>query len=131
MSGVNVPTTMEVSTCGIVTHPHTDYWLHECQKILLPDEFDWYPSNNLFRFLQWRRSIGQVQISNRYIDIVEIRFLCAPPTIQCRDYSGIHDFDRAMAYVAIGMAQDLMVDRLISKVRVKRIRSGFSTYTYK
>ena len=32
---------------------------------------------------------------------------------------------------SIGMAQDLMVDRLISKVRVNRTRSGFTTYTDK
>ena len=36
-----------------------------------------------------------------------------------------------MANVSIGMAQDFMVDRLISKVRVKRTGSGFATYTYK
>ena len=34
-----------------------------------------------------------------------------------------------MANVSIGLAQDLMVERLISKVRVKRTRSGFTTYT--
>ena len=43
----------------------------------------------------------------------------------------IHEFDRAMANFSIGMAQDLMVDRLIRKVSVKRIRSGFATYTDK
>ena len=32
---------------------------------------------------------------------------------------------------SIGLAQDLMVDRLISKVRVKITRSGFITYTDK
>ena len=39
---------MEGSTYGIVTHPPTDDELHEFQNILLSDEFDWYPSNNLF-----------------------------------------------------------------------------------
>ena len=33
--------TMKGSTCGLVKHPPTDYKLHECQKILLSDEFDW------------------------------------------------------------------------------------------
>ena len=33
-----------------------------------------------------------------------------------------------MENVSIGMAQDLMVDRLISKVRVKITRSGFTAY---
>ena len=36
-----------------------------------------------------------------------------------------------MENVSIGMAQDLMVDRLISKVIVNRTRGVFATYTYK
>ena len=36
-----------------------------------------------------------------------------------------------MENFSIGMAQDLMVDILMRKVRVKRIGSGFTTYTYK
>ena len=36
-----------------------------------------------------------------------------------------------MANVSIGFNQDFMVDILIRKVRVKRKRSGFATYTYK
>ena len=54
-----------------------------------------------------------------YINIVETRVPCAPPTIQCRYDSGIHEFDIAMENVSIGLSQDLMVDRLIREVRVK------------
>ena len=36
-----------------------------------------------------------------------------------------------MANFSIGLAQDLMVDRFIRKVRVKRKRLGFTTYTGK
>ena len=36
-----------------------------------------------------------------------------------------------MAKFSIGLAQDLMVYRLISNVRVKRKRSGFATCAYK
>ena len=36
-----------------------------------------------------------------------------------------------MENVSIGLDQDLMVDRLITKVRFKRIRSGLATYTDK
>ena len=35
--------TMEGPTCGLVMHPPTDDELHECQNILLSDEFDWDP----------------------------------------------------------------------------------------
>ena len=68
---------------------------------------------------------------HRYINNVERRVPCAPPTIQCRYDSGIHEFDREMANVSIGLAQELMVGRLISKVRVKITRSGLTTYTDK
>ena len=36
-----------------------------------------------------------------------------------------------MSNVSIGMAQDLIVDRLISMFRFNRKRSGFATYIYK
>ena len=36
-----------------------------------------------------------------------------------------------MANVSIGLAQNLMVDRLIRKVRVNRTRSGIANYTDK
>ena len=36
-----------------------------------------------------------------------------------------------MANVSIGLAQGLMVERLISKIRIKITRSGFATYTDK
>ena len=42
---------------------------------------------------------------------------------------GIHEFDRAKENAYIGLAQELMVNRLIIKVRVKRTSSGFITYT--
>ena len=66
---------------------------------------------------------------HRYVNIVESRVRCAPPIIHCRYDLGIHEFNRAMANVSIGLAHDFMVDIFISKFRVKRTRSGFSTYT--
>ena len=68
---------------------------------------------------------------HRYINTVESRVPCTPPTIQFRDDSVIHDFDRSMENVSIGLSQDLMVDRLISKVRFKRTISRYATYTDK
>ena len=67
----------------------------------------------------------------RYINIVESRVTCAPSTIQRRYDLGIHDLDREMKNISIGLAQDLMLDRSIIRVRVNRTRSGFATYTYK
>ena len=60
---------------------------------------------------------------HRYINSVESRVPRAPPTIQCIYDSVIHEFDRSMENVSIRLAQDFMVDILIRKFRVKRIRS--------
>ena len=68
---------------------------------------------------------------HQYINIVESRVPCTPPTIQCIYESVIHEFDRAMSNVSIGLDHNLMAEILIIKVRVKRTRSGFATYTDK
>ena len=44
-----IPMAMEGSTLNIVLHPPTDNDIHDCQQVLLSDEFYWYPSNNLFK----------------------------------------------------------------------------------
>ena len=38
---------MEGYTCGLVTHPYTDYELQEPQQKLYSYEFEWDTSNNL------------------------------------------------------------------------------------
>ena len=68
---------------------------------------------------------------HRYINIVDIRVTCTPSTIQCIYDLGIHDFDRAMEKFSIGLAQDLMAEKLISKVSVNITISGFTTHTDK
>ena len=122
---------MEGSTCRIITHRPTDNDLHECQNINLSDEFDWDPSNNLFKMSSMEEEYRTSSNFHRYINIFESRFPCAPPIIHCRYDLGIHEFNRTMENVSIGLAHDFMVDILISKVRNKRTRSGFATYTYK
>ena len=41
----------------------------------------------------------------------------------------IHDFDRAMVNVSIGLAQDLMVNRLIWNIRVSMNEKGYAIFT--
>ena len=123
--------TMKGSTCGTITHPPTDDYIRECQKILLSDEFDWDLSNNLFEISSMEEEYRTSSNIHWFINIVDIRVPCAPPTIQCRDDPGINELDIAMANVSIGLAQDLMVDRLIRNVRVKRTRGGFESHTDK
>ena len=67
---VFIPMTMEGSTCGLVTHPPTDDKLHECKNILLSDEFDWYPSNNLFEISSMEEEYRTSSNFHRYINIV-------------------------------------------------------------
>ena len=122
---------MEGSTCGIITHPPTDYHIHGCQRILLSDKFDWYPSNNLFEIYSMEEEYMKRSKIHCYVTIVEIIITSAPPTIQCRYDLLIHEFDIKMANVSIRLAQDLMVDILINNVSVRRTRSGYATYTYK
>ena len=119
---------MEGSTFVIVTHPSNDDKLHECQKIILSDEFYWDPSKNLFEIYSMEEEYRTRSSFHQYINIVESRVSCATPLIQCRDELGIHEFDRAMTNVSIGLDQDFMVDILISKVRFKRKISGLKTY---
>ena len=109
-------------------NPPTDNDIRECQNIFLSDEFDWDPSMNLFEIYSMDEDYRTISNFYQYVNIVESRVPCAPPTIQCRDYSGIHKFGRSMENVSIGMAQYLMVYILISKFRVKITISGFATY---
>ena len=67
----------------------------------------------------------------RYINIIESRIPRTPPTIQCRDDSGIHDFDIAMSKISIKLSQYLLVDILINNIRVRKTRSGYAAYTDK
>ena len=85
----------------------------------------------MFEISSMEEEYRKISNINRYINNVDRRVPCAPPTIQCIYELGIHEFDRAMEFVFIGLAHDLMVNRLISKIRVKIPRSGFATYTDK
>ena len=111
---------MEVSNCGLITHPLTDDELHDCQQILLSDEFYWDTPNNRTR-----------SNFHRYINIVEIIIPSANPAIQCIYDLRIHDSDRPMSKIFIGIAHEFMVNRLIINVRVSINRSGYATYTDK
>ena len=80
-----IPMKMEGSTCSLVTYRPTDGEIQECQRIIPSDEFDWYPSKNLFKISSMEEEYRTSSSFHRYTNIVEIRFLCAPTTIQCRD----------------------------------------------
>ena len=120
-----------VLTSVIIMHPTTDNELQACQRILLPYEFDWNPSNNLFEISSMEEEYRTRSNFHRYINIIESRIPITPPTIQCIDESSLTYFDGSMGKKIIGTAQELVVDRSISNVRVSITRSGYSTYVYK
>ena len=41
----------------------------------------------------------------------------------------IHEFDRATVNLSIGLAHDLMVDRIIGNIRVSMTKKGYATIT--
>ena len=61
----------------------------------------------------------------REINQARSKIPCAPPVTYIQDDLEIHDFDRAMVNVTIGLDQDLMVDRLIENIRVSRTKRGY------
>ena len=126
-----IPMSMKVSTCGLIKHIPTYYELHDCQCILLPDEFYWDPAKNLFKISSTEEEYWTRSNFRHCINIAESRIPIASPNIQCRYELGTHDFDREMPNFSIGISQDLMVDRSIRNVRVRIIRSKYYNYTDK
>ena len=78
------------STCDITTNPPTDDDIHDCQWNIPTDEFDWYPSNNLFDISSMEEEYRKNSNFHPCINIVESRILRAPPTIKCGDDLVIH-----------------------------------------
>ena len=65
--------------------------------------------------------------SHRKINKIDIIIPSENPTIICKYVSGIHDFDKAMENVSIGLSQNFMVEILIRNARVRRTRIGYAT----
>ena len=63
------------------------------------------------------------------INQVRIQTPDAPPVTYIRDDMTIYDFDREMLNVSIGLAQDVMVYRLIGDIRVSMNKKGYATIT--
>ena len=64
----------------------------------------------------------------RLINQVRSQTPCAPPVTYIQDEIAIHDFNRDMINVSIGLAEDLTVDRIIGNIRVSI--SKYSTIIY-
>ena len=122
---------MEGSTYGIITQPPTDDKIHEFQRILLPYEFDWDPSNNLFEMYSMEEEYRTSSNFNHYIDIYGRIIPIVPTNIHCIYQLRLHEFDRSMEKFPIGIDLESMVDRLISNIRVRRPRIGYATYVDK
>ena len=60
---------------------------------------------------------------------MRIKKPCAQPVTYIQDDMAIHDFDRVMANFSIGLAQYLMVDRLIGNIRGSMIKKVYAINT--
>ena len=63
----------------------------------------------------------------KLINQVRSQIPCAPYITYIQDDIAIYDFDREMVNLPIGLAQDLIVDRIIGNIRVSRTRKGYAT----
>ena len=63
----------------------------------------------------------------RLINQVRSHTPYAPPITYIQDDTTIHDFNRAMVNVSIGLAQDIMVEKLIWNIKVSIIKKVYAT----
>ncbi len=125
-----VPLEMIGSTCGFITRYPTDDEIESCRRIYLSDEENWNPADVTFQVSSLKAEMdSHNSLATRHVALVQGYAPTATPISYTQDDIAIHDFDRAMVNVSLGLAQDLMVDRLISNVRVSRTRLGYATIT--
>ena len=117
------------SKCGFITRYTTDDEIETCRHITISNEHDWDPSKDIFKILsteeEKRSNIFNLSSTNQ----VRSKTPYAPPVTYIQDKMAIHDFDRAMLYVSIGLAHYLMVGRLIWIIRVFMTKNGYATVT--
>ena len=65
----------------------------------------------------------------RSINHVRSQTPCATPVTCIQGDMSIHDLDRAMVYISIGLDQDLTVNRIIWNIRVSMTKKGYATIT--
>ena len=67
-------------------HAPTYNDVHDCQRILPSDGFDWDPSKNLFEIYSMEEEYSTRSNFDGYINTVDSVIPSAPPTIQCIYY---------------------------------------------
>ena len=124
---------MNGSTCGFITRCPTDDELNpnNCRQIVLSDELKWNPSDNIFQISMMEEEYRYSNMSSsRIINLVQSNIPCAPLITQIRNDVAISEFDRTMASISTELAPTIMIDKLISKVKVARTRKGYATITH-
>ena len=117
------------STCGFISRYPTNEEMENCRHVLLSDEEIWDPSRTQFTVSTMKAEKYTNHISSRHISYIHGYSPTAPPVLQVQDDIGIHEYDRAMAEISTSLAQELMVDRIISKVGTVQRRNGYATIT--
>ena len=121
---------MAGSTCGFITRYPSDHEMETCQHLELSSTEYWDPSKDVFNISSMEaEKSNNIGLTTRIICQMHGHSPSAPPVTHIQDDLAIHEFDRALADVSLGLAQDLMVDRLISNVRVSSTTQGYATFT--
>ena len=117
-----IPMEMAGSTCGFITRYPTDDELATCRQITLSDEDEWNPSKTHFQVSLMEAEKYNTNLSTRLVYATNGRN-------QIQDDIAIHEFDRALTDISLGLSQDLIAERIISNVKTRQQRFGFATIT--
>ena len=114
-------------TSGFITRYSTDDEIETCQHINISNEHYWGPSKHIFNLPSKQEEKRSNVFRLRSINQVRIQTPCAPPVTYIQDDMAIHDFDRVMVNISVGLSRDLMVDRIIGNIRVSMTKKVYTT----
>lgn len=117
------------STCGFVTRYPTDDELQDCRHFELSDQSFWDPSKNVFHVSSMAAERHSTFLTSRNVSLVQGHGPSSSPSVEIRDDIEVSDYDRALANVSLGLVPSLMVERLISNVKVAKVKNEYATIT--
>ena len=124
-----IPMDMEGSSCTFLSRYPTDDEIQTCRRIELSDEFKWDPSKKIFQISSMEEENMPRKLNSRSINLVQGNTPSSPPTVEIQDDIPVHEFDRAMAEISLGLPENIIRSRLISQIQVEKTRNGYATIT--
>ena len=117
------------STCGFITRYPTCDEIETCIHITISNEQNWDPSKYIFKISSIEEDQRSKVFNLRFINQVRSQTPCDTPVKNIQDCMEIHDIYRAMVNVSTGLAQDIIVDRLIQNIQVSMTKKGYAKIT--